>query len=47
MKQKSPAARTKKTIGEAKDDKAINIHQVRRKIEDIPLEREQNKHFEL
>ncbi|WP_194436626.1 hypothetical protein [Vibrio fluminensis] len=47
MKAPNSAAKPKKNNGEATDEKVNNIHQVRRRIEDILLEREQKKHLEL
>ncbi|EGU31103.1 hypothetical protein VIBRN418_17273 [Vibrio sp. N418] len=47
MKKKTPTTKPSKGTSEAKDDKSNNIHQVRRRIEDILLEREQKERLDL
>ena len=47
MKKKSPNTQVRKDKNDARESKPNNIHQVRRKIEDILLEREQKKELDL
>ena len=44
---KNPTDKPKKDKSEAKDDKSNNIHQVRRRIEDILLEKERKERLDL
>ncbi|WP_330961285.1 hypothetical protein [Photobacterium sp. 53610] len=43
MKKKSPSGKSRKDKHDDKGDNPNKIHQIRRKIEDILLEREQKK----
>ncbi|WP_165862861.1 hypothetical protein [Vibrio sinensis] len=47
MKRKVTTSKSCKDKDDTRDDKQNNIHQVRRKIEDILLEREQQKLLDL
>jgi hypothetical protein len=47
LKKKAPSGNSCKDNSDDKADKPHNIHQIRRKIEDILLEREQKKLLDL
>ena len=47
LKKKAARAKSLKSSNDARDDKPDNIHQIRRKIEDILLERQQNTLLDL